>query len=444
MFVAFLASPWGLIVPLTAFVLLLASGLWTTYVTRNPSLFWNQFATVSPSALAERLDLCAARGDFTLPVLVAGLGHTREPIHTFCRQRLMAFVTTDATQIDANDLQKYERLAVLLADASVSWGPTPRRAAAEIARAMLHQITATPFLAEYPHLITRINNACTDVVGNVDEAFARTQLFVDATMATSRGGPPNEVCESTEEMLAAATWREPKSGTGRSGVFQGSDSETLLVHRDTVAAQRALSNAFTPKSGGGAVDPSAGTTMLAMQNTPGPVGVLGGLQTDSGQSKIARRVTAPLELPKRLASDFTLEPVEQTPLGQVAVDDMDRCVPIELMRLLHHPSGRVRQRAEEILLRRDTFTPELLRLAYRLYHPDKAIRLELVSQLPGTIGISSLFWWDALVADPHPDVRYAAISFLATLQDPQIRQRVIERAAADSDPRISRIGTRLR
>ena len=95
-------------------------------------------------------------------------------------------------------------------------------------------------------------------------------------------------------------------------------------------------------------------------------------------------------------------------------------------------------------LKRRGFRPAEIAIARRLADSDAMSRRMLVDQLPSIPGIDARPWLLQLASDEEADVRLAALSSLASLNDPTVTQRVIQLAVGDSDPRITRLADQLR
>jgi hypothetical protein len=113
------------------------------------------------------------------------------------------------------------------------------------------------------------------------------------------------------------------------------------------------------------------------------------------------------------------------------------------MRLLHHPDARYVSESRKTLMVRDGFQENHLKLAYRLFHPEPSVRMEIISMLPNTHGIRSDVWLSVLLADPDNDIRYRTASFLATAGDPAMQRLVIDKGKRDSDARIVHLADQL-
>lgn len=82
------------------------------------------------------------------------------------------------------------------------------------------------------------------------------------------------------------------------------------------------------------------------------------------------------------------------------------------------------------------FSDTSLRAARDLTHRDPDVRQRLARSVPKMSGVNSRHWLLWLSEDKDPDVRLTAISLLLTTGDRLLTQRVAEKSANDSDPRI--------
>jgi hypothetical protein len=77
-----------------------------------------------------------------------------------------------------------------------------------------------------------------------------------------------------------------------------------------------------------------------------------------------------------------------------------------------------------------------LSLARGAVDPDPRVRIEVVEALPLVASVEMRQWLLWFSHDRDPQVRRAAISLLATSDDPELQKRVRQAAASDSDPRV--------
>lgn len=131
---------------------------------------------------------------------------------------------------------------------------------------------------------------------------------------------------------------------------------------------------------------------------------------------------------------------EEAPIaeGQVSLSDMSLS---ECMQRLHVPG--LDSLSAETELKRRGFDPLRLSIARRVYDPDRRVRLQLVRDLPGIPGIGATEWLIKMAADEDEEVRLAAISLLATVNDPTVLDRVESMARRDRAERIRMQAERL-
>jgi hypothetical protein len=144
--------------------------------------------------------------------------------------------------------------------------------------------------------------------------------------------------------------------------------------------------------------------------------------------------------PTRLEQPIEVKPV-RTGGAAYRADDDDAHVSA-WMHQLHSPDKMMVERAETHLAEAG-FGPSQLDLARRLTSPDPAVREQLADILPQVPGIDAKTWLVWLSRDPRADVRLAAISVMATIDDPILLKRIREMARSDPDHRIQEQGQRL-
>jgi HEAT repeat protein len=104
------------------------------------------------------------------------------------------------------------------------------------------------------------------------------------------------------------------------------------------------------------------------------------------------------------------------------------------------PRDAAEARAE---LKRRGFADREVALARQLSDPDPHVRRRLVRLLPEIAGLDAVPWLVELSRDADADVRWTALTLLATTQDPALLRRVGELVRGDPDPRIQRLAERL-
>lgn len=105
------------------------------------------------------------------------------------------------------------------------------------------------------------------------------------------------------------------------------------------------------------------------------------------------------------------------------------------MHQLHSADATIVQHAASHLAEAG-FAPAHLELARSLTSPNPAEREQLAEILPQVPGIDAKTWLIWLSRDERAEVRLAAISVMATINDPVLLKRVRDMAAADPDPRL--------
>lgn len=113
------------------------------------------------------------------------------------------------------------------------------------------------------------------------------------------------------------------------------------------------------------------------------------------------------------------------------------------MRLLSSDDRSARADAERRLRDRG-FSAAEIDIARRMYHPTAAVRRQLAQELTQPpSGVDPVPVLRTLAGDADARVRSAALSVLATSQDPALRVYVLETARTDADPRIRELGRTL-
>ncbi len=126
----------------------------------------------------------------------------------------------------------------------------------------------------------------------------------------------------------------------------------------------------------------------------------------------------------------------------LALDDLTGFETTALLDLLRDGQPRMVQQAKAELRRRG-FAPRLLDLSEHLASPEARVRRQWAEALPGMAHVDARFWLLWLARDPSAEVRWTAVSLLASTNDPQLRRRLQQLAKSDTDPRIRALGARL-
>jgi hypothetical protein len=164
-----------------------------------------------------------------------------------------------------------------------------------------------------------------------------------------------------------------------------------------------------------------------------------GAVTQPGQSLAARAAISTGALPDPSSVSDPAEfsapaPVPQHDPQTSFAGLADRLV----MERLQAEDPRIVQAATTELQRRG-FQSRDVELARRLVDPDSQVRLELVDALPQVPGIDTRRWLLWLCRDRDPLVRKAAVTVVATANDPSIRDALQELEKVESDPGVLRL-----
>ncbi len=194
----------------------------------------------------------------------------------------------------------------------------------------------------------------------------------------------------------------------------------------------------------------------SLANSPGSAGVANPSSDPTSNPTLTWRIwrntrTRQDESPWNSAADGQTQadsstglPPEPRPLTDDATDRRplkDQSVSALLDRLRAGPEEQAVAAAEELKSR--GITANQIRV-FELYRSrDASDRVTLVELLPRLSGIDVRYWLLELSRDADSDVRYAAISRLATSRDPLLREQLYEAAIRDADPRIAGLARQL-
>ncbi len=129
-------------------------------------------------------------------------------------------------------------------------------------------------------------------------------------------------------------------------------------------------------------------------------------------------------------------------LQRVATIDLPKLPTQDLMRLLNHDDLEISRQAEALLIKRDGFQEEHIRLAAKLYHPDSNVRKSLLTQLADDEQLETYSWLAELLKDPDQNVRLAtakAVYGQIPLDDETLG-RLQTIMLSDDDQRIAALG----
>lgn len=136
-------------------------------------------------------------------------------------------------------------------------------------------------------------------------------------------------------------------------------------------------------------------------------------------------------LPAIVTPDQTSERVQ--PAGYLSQSPFETLDITSVITWLGENDIEMRRLAEQELRKRGMSEREIT-LSKSLASADVQTRIGLVDILARSQDIDPRFWLGMLLSDPNREVKLAAISVLATMDDPKVRQLLQLRMAEDSDP----------
>lgn len=399
-------ADWGWFWRLSRILLVTGGLLAVFFLSRHwvPQLLaehWRQSLRTAGDERAEMLVASAARlGRPGLPVLLDALGSPRERVSRAGAEWLHRQLRSWENVPNRQGQRNVEALAKALADEVDSFHPAARLDAARVARRILGWRLD-------PQIVDRgqVTRSCDKVLRAASLSLpAETALAAgSAGVRAEEGWPPRR---DSQEPLP----REDETRLRFPQLPQPSPANPRIAARADPA---------TPvDSGLLSDDPADRARVWTMRGT----------SLDQDRS-------APLESDTAggaVGLDTEAATLDSASAGQIASLSTDEC-----FRRLHSANSGEAIQAEAELRRRGVNARELS-IARRVLHPDPLVRLQLVRQLPETLGINTVGWLLKMTDDESAEVRLSAITLLATCTDPRILAEVEAVARNDSDERIRR------
>lgn len=162
------------------------------------------------------------------------------------------------------------------------------------------------------------------------------------------------------------------------------------------------------------------------------------LSTAGTQPLTFRRRTAPMPVAARTPATVQPHTASSDSPNRFAAEDTR-----SLMRQWTGAEGSPALEIERELTRRGfrQLSPRLVEL---LLSADAADRERLVFDVMSAPGIDAKAWLALLAEDSDPRVRFAAVSMMATSNDPALVDKALDVALHDQDPRVASLAERLR
>lgn len=370
---------------------------------------WQQSLDTVPDDRAEMLVASAARlGRPGLPVLVAAMGSPRQSVSAAGRTWLKRQMKAWENLADDDAQRNVAALAETLAAELDRFDPATRLEAARLAQRLLMWRLDGDVVnrARVTWLCDRVLHAAKYSVHDSD-SDPKQQATTGSLAATEEA---RETLPAKEELLPPAPLEIPDLPQNVQARAPFTSLANLPTSSDVVPLPSVNDVARTP-------DIADAWTMrghrLGLNDS--------GLSEAKIYSDTRQRVLVPSATDGNSQSSQT-----ETPIRDLSL--------IECMQRLHRP-GLESLAAEEELKRRG-FDPLRLSIARRVYHPDYHVRLQLIRDLPGIPGIDATDWLIALASDEREEVRLAAITLLATLNNPSVLAQVEAIARSDTSERI--------
>ena len=463
-----LLSPWGLVIPLTLLIALVAFQQVQKSPERLAQFYAQKLESSNEAELHQLTKILLQIGDAGIPGLVQGLTSEREAVFDTCLN-----VLQHQFEIWQNSEQREHHFRILanaLLQYSGQFSHAGQTEAFQFVDQMMQvpcpegNMSISPKEAADRHEVIVLCGAILNVLES------RRQRRNDPTndAFTHQTDSLASLYQRTHQPILLASNGQPfGASSGRQDAGQGetlfanavdinpfnvSRPDRLLAHQKSQQSQPAsgrLGDAGTVHD----QNPFALATFTPSAHTPSA-------QTADIEQKFARNVSIhsasqhpspPFDISEdyrhhkqsesinRFQTDSFLTPeLQNMPLEQIPI--LPSAV---LMKLLHHTDTAYIESARRTLVSRDGFQETHLRLAWRLYHPVSAVRRELLSILPNTPNVQPAVWLSVLLNDPDNEVRFQTASFLATTNDPALRRLLIERGKRDSDVRIINLANRL-
>ena len=458
----FLLSPWGLVVPLTLLIALVAVQQVQKTPVQLAQFYAEQLETCAEADLPRLLNILVQMGDAGVSGLVKGLTSNRESIFTACR---------DVLQHEFDRWQESEQREhhfLVFSEALLEMCRQFSPAAQEEAMQFVDQIMQ----------IRSVHAVSPESVANRQQTIAHCERLLSLleSQRRRRSDPTHKDFDPTTLTVTSLNQRTRQpvllASNGQPLIPASSPQEkdeTLLADTESfnpfsvpradrlMAYQRAhqnpaQQNRFAEDRGNPRLSHDRETS--AMVSSLSPQGLAAEMEQKVAQNFFAVNDSEPprntdiveeyrsqklIESGETFQSDNFLPPeLQNTPL-----DRIPHLPTTQLMQLLHHPESAHVESARKTLIARDGFQESHMKLAWRLYHPIPAVRQEIVAMLPHTSNVHPSDWLKVLLNDPNSEVRYRTASFLVTTNDQTLQRLLIDQGKRDTDVRIVNLADRL-
>jgi hypothetical protein len=426
-----------------------------TLVSNWQQRYWVESQRVNFERLPSDRVLDAARtlaseGPHALPELVSALGSMQASVATAAQQVVLEELERMESQSDRKSAQARVILAESLAQHALEFGPTTTRFAAHLAERLLRDDQQRLTSDERMRLIDSCGIVIHHASRQVDVALLASTMDLNWQET-----PPPMPWEATIALLREAEdKREQKLPA--SFADRGISPDGVQVPALPDSAREAIAGLNGVETG------------TADGMAPKPLPEVSGALADDQYDR-PEKFRKPLELrrlPKRNTSvssdtsaanpkDGTNSPQMLSPSesavrqalpsrsksGRSGGPPRDETM-IRLLQALVDADQQAANRAATALTERG-LPKQHLELAKRLADPDPEVRKSLVDILPRTAGLDARPWLMWLAHDDDAGVRFAAMSMIATSQDPRLCEKIEQMARNDDDERIVALADRL-
>jgi len=434
-----------------------------------------QLETASEQEVEELMERLGRLGPAGIPEIVRYLGSTRRVVVLSAQEVLeREFLrwTQQALQYDQQkSAQSHYLLAKSLAENLDQFGPTSRLMANSFAQRILRDLLAIPTQSRTIKRFETIR-FCEEIIQKTEgeRSVARSPARLNEMYKIAESGEPSRIYPPDpfdEQLIFAANERNrlmlpsrSRPGTLESefydpysssraellyAVYQsrfnvGTGSEKPLFPGDQLSAlerlayDQATDNRESEAAEGDTFRRTQVAERFASQFSP---------QVDESEKRpmVPEEERLPLlstyDLDSFRTESYPMTVVENTDLGQTPLEEIPHLPTPDLIRLLQHPNRSIQAIAEKRLRDRDRFRDEHIALAYRLHHPDAEIRKGMIDALVRVPSIQPVPWVLEMLRDGDPEVRLAAVTFIATAKNKTLFQEVLNQAKKDDDPRIN-------
>jgi|GEM_PF-4183765 len=427
----------AIVLALTIFMVASAVGIYAWQYDSIMERHWrSQLLEATDAQVPTVIAQIAQRDDKGIALLVESLGSPREIVARQAKEMLVAMLGRWETFDIAPRIERLELLARSLADRVATFPPAARADAVDLVRQILawrfndSRTDGTAVLAQCDRVLTIVPDRPIANFPTGAETDERSTAAVEPAPIAS-ATPANRddrLLDIFQSLGSGMPDREPAIPIDIRPTEHTADQQGSVVPQPTDSSDASLLPGF-----GTASRPSdvVAKPAVALDADPIPVSALASVST-ADRLRAARQ---------------TLEPIAQTTTDRSAEPNeaSNRFVGIDswnLMRQLRDEDAEFVALIKAELTNRG-FGRLHFELAARLFDPDPRVRANLVRMLPRMTSVRATEWLLRLAEDTDAEVRYQAISMLATSGDLDLLAQIQQMARADPEPRTRLLAERI-